>query len=573
MARTKIKTADITADAITAAEIATDAVGSSEIAADAVDTAEIAASAVETAKINDDAVTYAKMQNLGTANRVLGSASTGVIGETQVTTEMLSSGAVTAGKIGASGTAGVTTFLRGDMQWEAVDTTGITSNADDIALIAFKTQANGSLARYNLVDQSVDAFEDASGIDASASTNEIRSSNNYYSGSSAPIVTGGTITVDGDYTIHSFTTGGDYVTDTTQSVDYLVIGGGGAGGIATYATTQWGTGDAGGGGGAGGYRYETGYSLAAGTYTIGIGAGGVGGTRSVVATQGGDTSFGSITTMTGGGLGMGPGSNAAQADGGSGGGGSAGSYVTAGDTDDASYGYAGGHGNGASYQSGGGGGGSAAVGANAGSNSPGAGGSSTANSITGSSVDRAGGGGGGMGFSHGVGCAGGQGGAGGGGGATAGQCNTDTTDATDGTGSGGGGGSHDGSGGDGGDGIVIIRRPTAASYNNMTLISNAFTAVDGAPDTADLVMTYTDFAGTASINTDLKAYISRNGSAYSTAVTLVSQGTTGGHTILTANGVDISGITSGTSMRYKIETLNQSILKQTRIQAVSLGWK
>ena len=63
-----------------------------------------------------------------------------------------------------------------------VDTTGL---QDDIALLAFKTQANGSLARYNLVDQSVDAFEDASGVDASASTNEARNASNYYYGVSS----------------------------------------------------------------------------------------------------------------------------------------------------------------------------------------------------------------------------------------------------------------------------------------------------------------------------------------------------------------------------------------------------
>jgi len=107
----------------------------------------------------------------------------------------------------------------------------------------------------------------------------------------------------------------------------------------------------------------------------------------------------------------------------------------------------------------------------------------------------------------------------------------------------------------------------------MTLISNATTAIDGAPTKGDFVITYTNGAGTATINTDLKAYISRNnGSAYTSAVTLVSQGTTGGHTILTANNVDLSGITTGTSMRWKIETLNQAVGKQTRIQAVSLGW-
>ena len=112
---------------------------------------------------------------------------------------------------------------------------------------------------------------------------------------------------------------------------------------------------------------------------------------------------------------------------------------------------------------------------------------------------------------------------------------------------------------------------SAVTYTNMTLISNAQTA-QSAPTTGNLVITYTDGAGTATINTDLKAYISRDGSAYTSAVTLVSQGTTGGHTILTANGVDLSGITSGTSMRWKIETLNQSVSKSTRIHAVSLGW-
>ena len=36
--------------------------------------------------------------------------------------------------------------------------TDLTAQKGDIALLAFKTQANGNLARYNLVDQSVDAF-------------------------------------------------------------------------------------------------------------------------------------------------------------------------------------------------------------------------------------------------------------------------------------------------------------------------------------------------------------------------------------------------------------------------------
>ena len=46
-----------------------------------------------------DAVTYAKMQNLATANRVLGSASTGLIGEVQVATDMVADNAVTLAKM------------------------------------------------------------------------------------------------------------------------------------------------------------------------------------------------------------------------------------------------------------------------------------------------------------------------------------------------------------------------------------------------------------------------------------------------------------------------------------------
>jgi len=105
----------------------------------------------------------------------------------------------------------------------------------------------------------------------------------------------------------------------------------------------------------------------------------------------------------------------------------------------------------------------------------------------------------------------------------------------------------------------------------MTLVSNSTTA-EATPTTGDLVMTYTNGAGTATINTDLKAYVSRDSGTTWTQATLSSEGTTGGHTILTAHNVDISSQPSGTSMRYKIETLNQSASKETRIQAVSLGW-
>ena len=82
-----------------------------------------------------------------------------------------------------------------------------------------------------------------------------------------------------------------------------------------------------------------------------------------------------------------------------------------------------------------------------------------------------------------------------------------------------------------------------------------------------------DAAGTATINTDIKAYISRDGSTFSSAVTLTDEGDWGTNKrILAAHNVDISGITSGTAMKYKITTHNQSASKNTRIHATSLAW-
>ena len=52
--------------------------------AGSVNTSELVDNAVTTAKITSDSVTYDKIQDLGTANRVLGGASTGTVGEVQV---------------------------------------------------------------------------------------------------------------------------------------------------------------------------------------------------------------------------------------------------------------------------------------------------------------------------------------------------------------------------------------------------------------------------------------------------------------------------------------------------------
>ena len=132
-------------------------------------------------------------------------------------------------------------------------------------------------------------------------------------------------------------------------------------------------------------------------------------------------------------------------------------------------------------------------------------------------------------------------------------------------------------GGNGYQGVVIIRYAnnafTTTVAGDLALQSVASTA-ESAPTTGDIVMLIEDAEGTATINTDVKAYISRDGSAFSSAVTLVDEGDWGTNKrILAAHDVDISGITSGTSMKYKITTHNQSAgSKETKIHATSLAW-
>ena len=107
---------------------------------------------------------------------------------------------------------------------------------------------------------------------------------------------------------------------------------------------------------------------------------------------------------------------------------------------------------------------------------------------------------------------------------------------------------------------------------NMILVSN-LTVAQAAPTKGDIVFTYTNGAGTAVINTNITAEISADNGSTWTAFTLTSQGTTGGHTILTSHDQTItSTITAPYNMKYRIKTLVQSISMQTRIHAVSLGW-
>jgi hypothetical protein len=81
-------------------------------------------------------------------------------------------------------------------------------------------------------------------------------------------------------------------------------------------------------------------------------------------------------------------------------------------------------------------------------------------------------------------------------------------------------------------------------------------------------------SGTADLAADIKAKVSRDGSAFTGYVTFTDEGDWGtDKRILRSNDIDLTGIASGTAMKYKIETFNQSAgSKETRIHATSLAW-
>ena len=293
--------------------------------------------------------------------------------------------------------------------------------------------------------------------------------------------TGGTITTDGDFKVHTFTSSGTFTVSSVGNtagggagVSYLVLAGGGSGGSRN-------PGGNGGGGGAGGYREgknsgdpysasplnaPAGLTVSAspGSYPITVGAGGTTpGSTPVVAkgTQGSTSTFSTISSAGGGFGGVsdpGNANNVSAGNGGSGGGASFGPGPKAqnfgyGNTPPVSppQGNNGGQGLSSSTVTAGAGGGAGAAGTSASGSSGGVGGNGVASSITGSSVTRGGGGGG---ASETI-----PEGAGGSGGGGKGKFVTGpSADMNGGTNlGGGGGGGYCSQGGTGGSGVVIIR--------------------------------------------------------------------------------------------------------------------
>ena len=454
---------------------------------------------------------------------------------------------------------------------------------NNVAVLGFKVATNGSLAKYNLVDQVVDEYVDATGVDASASTNEVLSGG-YYSGTSS---SSSTTTTAYSYTGSDNTfslSNGQTVSGTVKlwaaaggtdsSPGSGHNGGGGAFVSATLSFTSDGTdlifsvgqggikGQKGGSGGNGGGY--TGVFLGSKTHANSLliaGAGGGAGDSS-----GYDGSSGADFTSTNGAYN-------------GGGGGSQNAGGAAGATGNATVAPTAG-----SALLGGSGGANEARTQSVGYNGGGIQGQEPGGYV--------GGGGGGGGYYGGGGGQGGNSGTGGGGGSSyyksSGSYFSGTptaTESSDGPTSGGASDSNYPGGGvgtssvataaNGGDGAIYISLTVAtATVADLTLQSVDATALS-APSTADLIMLIEDGAGTATLNTDIKGFISRDSGANFTQGTLVDEGTwgTSAKRIVAFHNLDISSQPSGTSVCYKITTHNQSASKETRIHASSYGWK
>ena len=103
-----------------------------------------------------------------------------------------------------------------------------------------------------------------------------------------------------------------------------------------------------------------------------------------------------------------------------------------------------------------------------------------------------------------------------------------------------------------------------------TLISTASTA-SSTVSSASLVLTYADNVGTATLNTDLKGYVSADNGSNWTQVTL-SAGPTFSTGIKVAVSDKVTISNTGTQMKYKVEWANQSATKETRLDGASLNY-
>jgi len=555
------------------------------------------------------------------------SVTTNKIGPDAVTSAKINNGAVTADDLAStldlsSKTVTLASDLVSDLKRPV---------QDNIALLGFKMAVNDGLTVFNLVDGVVDEFNDESGTDEAEGSNDLyNSTNDYYINSTTPdgspscysagfstsTITEPDTSTSGTNPDQQLGSDGEFIVPCgVSSLNFTLFGSGG--GVALNSSCN-GLACAGGGGGlvTGSVAVTSGQTI----YVV-TGEGGEGGPSGTSPAQargglGGDhpsTECATAGNRRGGGCGGGSGMNAA------GGGLSAISTAALGSSTPAIIAIAGSGGGGANpggYDGGGAGGTQGYAG--------------TANSAQTSSSDYSGGGGsqsaGGQGGPgpQGSGCAGGflyggtgNGGGGGGAGYYGGGGGGDNTPNPVGErgGSGGGGSSYYGhpqvtcgattgagpdpagggnrseSGGvgnplyscagavgegapglvnseDGEDGYVFLTAAGgAASATSTTIVSDTFTSSSVA--TSARIVVFEENVDTPTLNTDIIASVSRDGTNFTNATLSDSGYVTGqsGQRILTGQA-DISGQPSGQSMRWKLALANN----QVKIHGVALQW-
>ncbi|MCP4365268.1 MAG: discoidin domain-containing protein [Planctomycetes bacterium] len=112
-----------------------------------------------------------------------------------------------------------------------------------------------------------------------------------------------------------------------------------------------------------------------------------------------------------------------------------------------------------------------------------------------------------------------------------------------------------------------IKMYEGQAEGNLTLISNAFTA-QSTPTDARVIL-FEEDVDAVTLNTDLKAYASRdNGTTY-TQITLTDKGNYESGKQILAGTVDISGQPTGMSMKYKVTTHN---LKNLKVHGLGCTW-
>ena len=383
------------------------------------------------------------------------------------------------------------------------DILGVPTNTENISTLAFKLATADNLSKFNLVDGFSDDFNDSTGIDATNSTEENRNTTDkYWSGSStthnAFSYTGAdqtwtapagfnTVTVrlwgsGGGSESTNVGGGGGFVKGTlnvTPGNNYKVIvgqGGGINGSNPSYGSAGRGGTNAASGGGRSAIRTSSGTTdlvsagSGGGSGTTGNGGGGGGATG---GNGSGYLSYGSGGTQSAGGSSHG--SAAGQYDGGD-----AHPYGSLSNSGGGGSGWYGGGsgGNRNDVHFGGGGGGSSYV----------TGLASTEDNLQGV---------------QGGSSTGGEG---------AGQADSQWVS---GVGNGGAASNQSGQ-----PGRVVI---SYDSFENMTLVSNAYTA-QAAPTTARIILDEATPTGVTTLNTDIKAYASRDNGTTFTQITLNSQG-------------------------------------------------